>query len=255
MTEHQIDYQRVCIKDLGKKKQELEQLNIDLEEITGFLARNNWDTPANRAVLQPWVWQAENEMYHEPLIEGTANDLKKLFQAMLGDGGVVFKAVCNQKIVGAIMVIKFPKKVSLLEVPEEEVERPRPIRPSDISDNAWWKMVQEWAISEIRDCSIQRSLQESINHYFDKYKGLWEISCLGVDKTYRRRGIGKELVHQALSEVTRGDTVLLLAEPEAENIYRRFGFSVSSEQEKYRYCVLPQRGKELHKFPVMTMKK
>ncbi|KAI1073553.1 hypothetical protein F5B20DRAFT_597399 [Whalleya microplaca] len=254
----QIQYERVNIKDHTKKGEELERM--DLKNIAGFIARNNWDTPTCRATLQSWIWGPGNADLREALVESTASYTEEVCRAMLRDGAIIHKAVHGQDIVGIVVVIKLIGEFELYELPAPikiETEPERPVRQSDTSDKEWWDMVEKWGSDEGRGESFKRSLRASLNHHSEKYKRLWEISHLGVAPAYRKQGIGSTLMTKALSDVHSGDFVILLAEPDSERMYQRIGFSVSSEQEEYRFCTLPQRDcdSEPNKFPIMTLKK
>ncbi|KAI5928487.1 hypothetical protein F4810DRAFT_643862 [Camillea tinctor] len=242
----------------------LEGIKTRIYQIGNLISRAHWDTTTNQALLQPWVNRPENEQYRQILQLLSVREWNETLRWLLWKGTYVHTALDKGVIVGAVTVFKLEGQLRSgdIEVKKEVVEEKEYKMPdfySGMIRDEWFKQLHAWAWSDIRTSNLYQAIGANLEaHMRAQQPNLWRISSLAVAEDYRGRGIGKELLRRALSDVPAGGVAYLLAEPGHTKIYQDLGFTFSrlKDHKCVRLEVLRDgESSEIIEMSVMILKK
>ncbi|KAI1158303.1 hypothetical protein F5B18DRAFT_668261 [Nemania serpens] len=203
-------------------RNQIKTIDEETRAAAKVIAEVQIDSPSSDVILTANGYKKKAALKNA-LVNIDYDNTKAVLKFMLKDGAYLYKAVCQQEIVGAVVIVRLPGEFSL-HPSSSGTPAPQGLPFPPIHD---LKAVKAYARCKDVDDDFSYQLRGLLNSRL-RYHGvgqLWEFSFLSVKEGFRHQNIGRTLVQHALSKVPSRDTVVILAEPGTEAMYQHLGFN------------------------------
>ncbi|KAI1200228.1 hypothetical protein F5X97DRAFT_332225 [Nemania serpens] len=249
-----IDNQRADTRYLLRNQ--IRRMDEEIRTAAEVIAEVQIDSPSSDVVLTANGY-ANKAALKNALVNIDYDCMKDVLEFMLRDGAYVYKAVCQQEVVGVVVIIQLTREFSMPAGPSG-TSSPQGLSFPLLDDlDAVEAYARSSAVDHEVTCQLRSYLNSRLRHH--GIGKLWELSVLSVKEGFRHEHIGRTLVRHALSQIPAGDTVTILAEPGKEAMYRHLGFdyAMSASNTLQAMSIRPEwarRGRD-YTFHMMVLQK